>query len=140
VSDRFISSSARTSTEAYLEGLQIARVMKEDGKSLRDATTFICREIVTKSPLCTTPMVGDRQKAKLLTRAVLSEPWAAKPCEEFNQDESMTFTKLEQKLTAALIHAKEAEDARAKALIATSYSLYLLRETRTHVPNFLASL
>jgi hypothetical protein len=50
-------------------------------------------------------MVGDRQKAKLLKRAVLSENWAAKPCEDFNQDEAMTFTKLEQKLTAALIHA-----------------------------------
>jgi hypothetical protein len=92
-----------------LEGLQIARVMKEDRKSPRDALTFICREIVTKNPLCTTPMVGDRQKAKLLKRAVLSENWPAKPCEDFNQDEAMTFTKLEQKLTAALIHAKEAE-------------------------------
>jgi Zinc knuckle len=127
--ERFISSAARTSTEANLEGLQIARVTKEDRKSPRDALTFICREIVTKNPLCTTLMVGDRQKAKLLKRAVLSDNWAAKPCEDFNQDEAMTFTKLEQKLTAALIHAKEAEDARAKALIATSESHYAASAT-----------
>jgi hypothetical protein len=48
VSERFISSTARTSAEAYLEGLQIARLMKEDRKSPRDALTFICCKIVTK--------------------------------------------------------------------------------------------
>jgi hypothetical protein len=74
-------------------------------------------------------MVGDRQNSKLLKRAMLSENWAAKPWEDFNQDEAMTCTKLEQKLTSALIHAKEAEDARAKALIATSDSHYAASAT-----------
>jgi hypothetical protein len=48
--------------------------------------------------------------------------------ENFNQDEAMTFTKLEQKLTAALIHPKEAEYARPKAMIDTSDSHYAASE------------
>ena len=120
---RFLPAASRAAITNMLDNLSIAKELQEN--SPRDALDSLYKTIERSMPHVLEARSGDRNAGMFLRRAVLSETWAAHPCQQFTQDSTMTFAQFHAALTSAIVTEGETGSARARAYSETHDTSYI---------------
>ena len=120
---RFLPAASRAATTNMLDNLSIAKELQS--KSPREALDALYKTIERSMPHVLDARSGDRNAGMFLRRAVLSETWAAHPCQQFTQDPRMTFAQFHAALTSAIVTESETGSARARAYSETQDTSYV---------------